>query len=203
MSVIEPYDTDGRVFQELEEGNSGIKKPEEDEEDIIEYQPVGSFWESRNKANERQHIPTSTYVPTCGPLTYRRGESSTEWSRLQRTGRRTPSGANALTTPPSCKLDPPAPSSRPLPSCPQEGIPAIDTSYRPHPAYPVDDWATRTPSPVKSVRDGITTPTLARKKGLTPSGLINVITSSWKRRSVANSELSIEASDATSNRSAP
>jgi hypothetical protein len=106
-----------------------------------------------------------------------------------------------LSVPPSCILDPPKAFARPLPTIPQKGS-LTDTSYQPHPVYPVDEWEVRTPSPVKSVRDGISTPPLCRRRGFTPTALLNVITTSWKRRVTSNSENSNEGRSQTTSRSA-
>jgi hypothetical protein len=96
----------------------------------------------------------------------------------------TPTQLYRLSIPPSIKLGPPEPASRPLPTLLIKNDFEAFTSYRPHPAYPVDDWTVRTPSPVKSVRDGISTPPPGRRKeqGRSASALMNAITSSWRRR---------------------
>ncbi|KAF1834758.1 hypothetical protein BDW02DRAFT_630140 [Decorospora gaudefroyi] len=96
----------------------------------------------------------------------------------------TPPQFYRLSVPPSVRLDPPEQASRPLPTIPQKSNSASSTSYRPHPAYPVDEWTVRTPSPVKSVREGISTPPLG-KRGEQPrsaSALMSAIASAWRRR---------------------
>ncbi|KAF2651996.1 hypothetical protein K491DRAFT_605768 [Lophiostoma macrostomum CBS 122681] len=100
-----------------------------------------------------------------------------------------------LSVPPSLRLDPPHPQpDKDLPSIPPKSEPFSPTGYRPHPAYPVEDWVARTPSPVKSLRDGISTPQLGRRRAFTASSLINVVTSAWKRRGTPSSEVSNESS---------
>jgi hypothetical protein len=95
----------------------------------------------------------------------------------------TPQQVYRLSVPPSVRLDPPEPGSRPLPTVPRKSESASSTSYRPHPAYPVDEWAVRTPSPVKSFREGISTPPLGRRReGRAVSGLMSAIASAWRRR---------------------
>jgi hypothetical protein len=97
---------------------------------------------------------------------------------------RAPNQFYRLSIPPSIKLEPPEPASRPLPKLPIKNDFEISTSYRPHPAYSVDNWTVRTPSPVKSVRDGISTPPPGRRReqGRSSSGFMSVITSAWRRR---------------------
>jgi hypothetical protein len=64
------------------------------------------------------------------------------------------------------------------------------TSYRPHPADPVEDWTMHTPSPVKLVRDSIGTPPLERRRGQgrSTSSLKSMITSTWRRRGTGLSD---------------
>ncbi|KAI4915254.1 hypothetical protein J4E85_010378 [Alternaria conjuncta] len=97
---------------------------------------------------------------------------------------RTPTPFYRLSIPPSIRLGPPEPASRPLPTLPIKNDFETSTSYHPHPAYPLDDWTVRTPSPVKSVRDGISTPPpfKRREQGRSASALMSVIASAWKRR---------------------
>ncbi|KAJ4319515.1 hypothetical protein N0V94_003849 [Neodidymelliopsis sp. IMI 364377] len=55
-----------------------------------------------------------------------------------------------LSMPPSIKFTAPEEMSQPLP-LPQKHDDLSSTAYRPHPAYPVDDWTVQTPSPAESV----------------------------------------------------
>ena len=89
-----------------------------------------------------------------------------------------------LSMPTSAELDPVVPASRPLPTLPQKSDPFSSTSYRPHPAYPVDDWIMRTPSPVKSIRENSATAPLGKRRDQTrsASSLMKAISSTWKRR---------------------
>jgi hypothetical protein len=112
---------------------------------------------------------------------------------------RTPSQFYRLSVPQSLKLDPPNPSIRNLPPIPQKKDSFSSTGYRPHPAYPAEDWIERTPSPVKSIRDGISTPPLFRRRGFTAMSLINVVASAWKRR-VSNSEHSSDTESRAASR---
>jgi hypothetical protein len=100
-----------------------------------------------------------------------------------------------LSVPPSLRLDPPQPQpDKDLPSIPSKSEPFSPTVYRPHPVYPVEEWNRRTLSPVKSLRDGISTPPIGRRRGFTASLLINVVASAWKRIGTPTSEASNEGS---------
>lgn len=98
-----------------------------------------------------------------------------------------------LSIPPAVKFSPPKfrRSSRALPTIPQKQEALTCTSYRPQPPYPIEHWTTRTPSPVKSIRESITgSPTLDRRtQGRSAASLVNMITSSWKRRGSGPSSL--------------
>lgn len=124
----------------------------------------------------RDSIASGTYIPRGAPAC---GISTGSPPSLRRRSRK---DNNRLSFPPLVKFDAPtqAPELRPLP-CPQKSD-FSSTAYRPHPAYPVEEWTIRTPSPVRSIRDGITTPPLSRG-GLvsTGAGLMGAITSTWKR----------------------
>jgi len=89
-----------------------------------------------------------------------------------------------LSIPPSIKLVAPAYPLRPLPTIPRKSDDDSPTCYRPHPAYPVDDWNISTPSPIGSVQDGVLTPPLGRwrEQGRSASALMGAITSAWRRR---------------------
>jgi hypothetical protein len=102
----------------------------------------------------------------------------------------TPPNFYRLSIPPSLKLAPPDYSSRPLPAIPQKHNPSSSLEYRPHPHYAIDEWVARTPSPVKSIRDGISTPPLTRRRGLSATSLMNVVASAWKRRGTPSSDSS-------------
>ena len=105
-----------------------------------------------------------------------------------------------LSVPPSCKLEPSVRPERPLPSTPHKSDP-LDTGYHPHPVYAVDEWEVRTPSPVKSIREGISTPPLIKRRGLTPAALMSAITSSWKRRGTPSSQYSNDLGSGRTSRS--
>jgi hypothetical protein len=98
----------------------------------------------------------------------------------------------SLSVPPTIKhvLTEPDAVSRPLPNTPQQAEASSITAYHPHPAYPVDEWRTRTPSPIRSVRKSILTPALRKQKGgrRTASSLMSAISTTWKRRATPSSE---------------
>jgi hypothetical protein len=105
-----------------------------------------------------------------------------------------------LSIPPSLKLTPPE-GRGPLPAIPQKQDSRQAHSYTAHSAYPVDEWEARTPSPVRSIRDGICTPPLGRRSGLTAASLIDVVTSAWKRRGTPTSEHSNDTGSRSGSRS--
>jgi hypothetical protein len=93
-----------------------------------------------------------------------------------------------LSMPPSIRLLPPDDASRPLPRLPHKSNSQSSIAYRPHPAYPVEEWRTRTPSPVRSVREGLSTPPLEKRKESRTASLMSAISSTWKRRGTPSSE---------------
>ncbi|KAH7402373.1 hypothetical protein DE146DRAFT_788060 [Phaeosphaeria sp. MPI-PUGE-AT-0046c] len=128
------------------------------------------------------------YIPRGAPSTSSGAEASGErkakQTRHRHSGMHTPPQYHRLSMLPSVKLDPPQPCPKPQLTGPRKSDSSSSTSYRPHPAYPFEKWRQRTPSPVKSVRDGITTPPLEKHKqqGFRASSLVNVFTSTWRRR---------------------
>lgn len=92
-----------------------------------------------------------------------------------------------LSVPPSVRLSPPKGALCELPMILEKKHMA-DTGYHPHPAYAVDDWEVRTPSPVKSIRDGIATPPPGKRRGFSASALMDAIASTWKRRGTPTPE---------------
>jgi hypothetical protein len=101
------------------------------------------------------------YVPSGAP---KMDDEQPEETQQRDSFVTTPPRFYRLSVPPSITLDPPGPTSRPLPTIPQKNNSSSSISYRPHPAYPnpVDDWAMRTPSPVKSVKEGMSNTTVGR-----------------------------------------
>lgn len=133
-------------------------------------------WQSSPCASEQLHA----YVPRGAPGAHREAQVITQQQRNSIT--RTPPESYRLSMPPSITLLPPDDASRPLPSLPTKSESQSSIAYRPHPAYPVEEWRTRTPSPVKSVREGLSTPPLEKRKEGRASSLLNAISSTWKRR---------------------
>ncbi|KAF1935643.1 hypothetical protein EJ02DRAFT_415428 [Clathrospora elynae] len=168
------------VFQECNENPSSLSQTT-----IVEARRPSTPGVSLRRVSNTSEQPRA-YTPRGAPSS--KTDISDEQPVTQAQQRdsyvRTPPQFYRLSMPPSVRLDPPEPNSRPLPMIPQKNNSASSTSYRPHPAYPVDDWTVRTPSPVKSVREGISTPPLGkrREQGRSASALMNAISSAWWRR---------------------
>ncbi|CAO2653332.1 Nn.00g027430.m01.CDS01 [Neocucurbitaria sp. VM-36] len=79
-------------------------------------------------------------------------------------------------------------ASRPLPTIPQKSDASSSTAYRPDPAYPVDDWIVRTPSPARPARESTNTELLKSKQdhSFSASSLMNMVSCTWKRRRTRN-----------------
>lgn len=201
LSIIEPAEDNldhsnkevntelNGVCQEAAEDNSHVdrddvsthdRNPEAEEKtDGASRQTYPSPTPSRTDApsSHRSSIASGTYVPLGAPGS---DLSPVSPRSLRRRGRL---DTYRLSMPPSIKFDAPQSSSRPLPLLQKHEPPSLSTTYRPHPAYPVEEWTVRTPSPVRSVRESITTPPLQNHKslGITGAGLLGVISSTWKR----------------------
>lgn len=106
--------------------------------------------------------------------------------------------AYRLSMPPSHVFAPPEPSSRPLPLIPEKKSATTEASYQPHPMVTLDDWETRTPSPVQSIRATISTPTM-RRRVMTPTGWLSAIADTWRR--IGTSSNVNENDDPSSNES--
>lgn len=132
---------------------------------------------SPKSATPREGIAYDAYIPRGAP-----GLDNFTAER-QPLYRRPRLDTYRLSMPPSIKFNAPEPSSRPLPLPRKNEQLSSSLAYRPHPAYPVEEWTIRTPSPVRSARESITTPPLENRKtlGITGGGLLGVISSTWKR----------------------
>ena len=157
---------------------------------------------SHDGGNDRSSSPFETYISTASP-----SRCTTEFHERPADQKRASSQLGSsrsyrLSVPPSCQLDPPEHSQRPMPAIPQKHHPDSmeDTSYQPHPAYPINDWEMRTPSPVQSLRETISTPTMDRrtKRGLTPTGWLGMIGNAWRRRGTPSNLSSDDGSRAAS-----
>lgn len=141
--------------------------------------------ETRQPSRGESPQKRTSYVPRGAPGT----ESTTS---DEETDTLTGPHYYRLSVPPSIKHVPAEPDavSRPRPNIPQQSESSSSTAYHTHPAYPVDDWRTSTPSPVRSVREVISTPPLGKQKGgrRTTSSLMNAISTTWKRRGTPSSE---------------
>ncbi|KAF2686091.1 hypothetical protein K458DRAFT_238457, partial [Lentithecium fluviatile CBS 122367] len=186
MSVIEPGEdaTPMRSRTQSAQGESDV---------VHQSDPDGA---SESPAKSMQ-----AYISTGAPRLESRIDSPAGEAHQRHSGVVTPPGVRRrLSVPPSCKLDPPKAPTRPLPSIPQKGDPP-GTSYQPHPVYSVDEWVVRTPSPVKSIRESISTPPLSRRRGMTPTAWMSAIATTWKRRGMSSTEHSNGGDSRTTSRS--
>ncbi|KAF2449996.1 hypothetical protein P171DRAFT_461041 [Karstenula rhodostoma CBS 690.94] len=175
LSVIEPCNTDDRLSDEAEVGK------------------VAHIQARYDGANVPPGNPHKTCMSTGSPsirvgwLSNPSDEHDPATSRL---GLGRALSDYRLAVPPSCTFDPPQPSQRALCTLPQKRDPAADTSYQPHPIYPIDEWERKTPSPVQSLRATISTPTFGRstKSRLTPTGWLNAVADAWRRRATPSSD---------------
>jgi hypothetical protein len=132
-------------------------------------------WQSSPCASDQ--LPA--YVPRGAPGAHREAQVI---AQQRNSITRTPPQSYRLSMPPSITLLPMDDASRPLPNLPNKSDSQFSIAYRPHPAYPVEEWRTRTPSPIKSIREGLSTPPLEKRKEGRASSLLNAISSTWKRR---------------------
>jgi hypothetical protein len=142
----------------------------------------------RAVAEARQHIvgvsrQLRAYIRRGAPVAAKEasGEQRNQQTRQQQSDIHTLPKFYRLSVPPSIKLVPAQQNRRPLPSVPHKSGSSSSISYRPHPGYPVEEWRVRTPSPVRSMRNGISTPPLDRHKGRA-SSFMSAISSTWKHR---------------------
>ncbi|KAF2125900.1 hypothetical protein P153DRAFT_348103 [Dothidotthia symphoricarpi CBS 119687] len=201
LSVIEPEgavsqdetedddeDTDRITNDEIEDENmaSSVRHTSERCQSMVEVKIPSTTVTPHRQASDTSEHPR-VYLPRGTPTTCPNAVDGQANAQEQRhNGVSTPSSVYRLSFPPSVKLDAPDQSLRPLPAVPEKSSSYSNTSYRPHPAYPVEEWAVRTPSPEKSFRDGVSTPPLVRKRHA--SSLMQMISSTWKRRGTPSAE---------------
>ena len=127
-----------------------------------------------------------TYVPRGAPDPQAGMSIDCDGEQAQQPVSRIPRAPKSyrLSIPPSIRLVAPVYPLRPLPTIPRKSDDDSPICYRPHPAYPMDDWNISTPSPVGSVQDSVLTPPLGRWRvqGRSASALMGAITSVWRRR---------------------
>ncbi|KAJ4986201.1 hypothetical protein SVAN01_08354 [Stagonosporopsis vannaccii] len=129
-------------------------------------------------ASHRDSIASGSYIP--------RGAAASEISTgsppsLRRRSRK---DMYRLSVPPSIKLVAPDSTSQPLPVPLKNDT--SSTAYRPHPAYPIEEWTVRTPSPVGPVRDAIATPPQGKRGVIgVGAGLMGVVQWTWRSISAA------------------
>lgn len=207
LPVIEPEDD---TQQESRSSvNSGLKNPKRDE--IPSLPPAADLHAKKSNTVSKRQKATVTSRPTRRiPVKVRRPSSCTRAAKWQPRAY-TPHGAPRvkaellserfneqasqqdsfvskppwsyrLSVPPSIKLEPPEPTLRPLPSPPRKNSSESSTAYHPHPAYPKEDWTWSTHSPVRAVRDEMTSsPGKSAGRGRVASWM-SVISSAWKHR---------------------
>ena len=180
MSVIEPYEDSARDDETM----SGSRAASRDAEDSQLHSPTKRITRRRSPVETMKPTTAKTSQPSAGaseqPRAYvpRGAPLMRPSSRIHR-----------LSVPPSIRLCPPGDTSRPLPKTPHKSDSQSSIAYRPHPAYPMDEWRERTPSPVKSIREGLSTPPLEKRRGGSrASSLMNAISSTWRRRGTPSSE---------------
>ncbi|KAJ4361806.1 hypothetical protein N0V83_010747 [Neocucurbitaria cava] len=96
-------------------------------------------------------------------------------------------------------------ASRPLPTVPRKSESSSSTAYRPHPPYPVDDCPVRTPSPVRSVREGEGTrgSKTRQEHTFSASSLMSMVACSLKRCRIRGSAAGNDAPGSDTARGAP
>ncbi|KAF2175657.1 hypothetical protein K469DRAFT_679615 [Zopfia rhizophila CBS 207.26] len=198
MSLIEPYS--------FEPGGLDPQKKTKEE---CEMTPEDSREESSE--SEENDTPTPSprayYIPSGAPESSSRLSAGSALSDRcsekpeprRHSGGGTPPRFYQLSVPSSLRLAPPEPS-KDLPSIPKKSDSLSSLAYRPHPAYPVEDWTERTPSPAKSIIDGISTPPLDRKRGIMAVSLMSVVTNALRRRGAPSSEFVSETGSRTASR---
>ncbi|EAT80733.1 hypothetical protein HBI56_227900 [Parastagonospora nodorum] len=189
MPIIEPYDADGSQ-RSLSTARNVSRASTRGDDIFFECGDSAAATEGQaasSVSGPAQCVSGSleqprAYIPRGAPSE----KASEETLRTGRQSRQRHSGgvgtapqSYRLSMPPSIKLVPTQQSNKVLPTIPKKDDARSSTAYSPHPAYPVDEWRLRTPSPVKSVREGISTPPMAKSRA---SSLFSAFTSSWKRR---------------------
>lgn len=133
--------------------------------------------------------PTSDSRRHSAPLTALQPQSEIPQgiveSPLRRSIQETPKNFYRLSVPPSLRLAPPASH---LAASPKKTTPNGSLASLIEVPRLVGEWAQRTPSPIKSIRSGIQSPTPSetRKRGNSMAALRNVVASALRRRVVTN-----------------
>ena len=143
----------------------------EDEEAIEDIRCTTSAAKSRNSISISIHDgspkhPISIRTSPVNQTPDRHSTSNTPFGSVRNLYR--------LSFPPRVTLNPTNPDTRDLPTIPRKSGSPSSTEYHPHPAYPVEEWALQTPSPIQSIRNGLKTPPLKGK------GIFGVLRD-WKK----------------------
>ncbi|PVI04027.1 hypothetical protein DM02DRAFT_669400 [Periconia macrospinosa] len=107
---------------------------------------------------------------------------------------------NRPCAPPPVQIESSKHSPRRLLAMEKKDVVAEQTSHQAQVDYPVDEWTVRTPSPIKSLREGISTPPLTSRSSLSASGIISAIANTWRRRGAASSESSVNGGSRNASR---
>lgn len=194
LSVIEPDDTSIKRASDAD-----IHLIERQQSDELLHSPYDSVDDDQSSDDQAKFQTGSPRKRTTGlrrrPADVTRAPTRLNMSRA--------SSDYRLSVPPSHESHPPELSPRPVPIVPQKQSPAriedLDYQHRP-PVYPMDDWERRTPSPVQSMRETISTPTMVRrtKRGIMPTGWLSAIGHAWRRRGTSSHVPSDDGSRAAS-----
>jgi hypothetical protein len=194
-------DVDFSVIEPCEPGT--IDSTNNEEKDEISW--VEALKEVDMEEDGENRAPTpypQAYIPSGAPHADARALDDRPDSQHshQHSDVTTPPQFYELSVPPTLKLEPTRHAYRPLPLIPPKTDSSSGlTAYRPHPAYPVEDWVPSTPSPVKSIRGMISTPPLlGRKKAYAPSSLVNLVANAWKKCRTPRGEFSSGGTDSRS-----
>ncbi|KAF2106088.1 hypothetical protein BDV96DRAFT_625993 [Lophiotrema nucula] len=191
---------DGRyskiVLPDPEKPRDEGKQTEEDsdakDEDVFE----------ANNVSDPSSVSQDYYVPSGAPG----GDTAAPQTviddspEVRHSGLGTPPRFYRLSIPPRLRFEPPTTAAENVPA-PSKSDSSSSTAYRPHPAYPSDDWAVRTPSPIKSFRDGISTPPPGTRRGFSGLTIMHAVSNAWKKRGQAGAEHSSDAGSRTTSRS--
>lgn len=160
---------------------------------------------SKTSNQPRTYIPSGTpEVDKSSPDMHaeKRNNSNNETASQRSSSVSTPPHFYRLSIPPSIRLAPPDAASAPcpVPACRSES--ASSTAYRPHPAFAVDEWKKRTPSPVRGVRESITTPPMVKASERAGLMFRKMLPAAWRRRTVSGPSAASPATGRVGARSA-
>lgn len=192
LSVIEPCGTDGSQSEEA------------DSRDLAQQDFRDSMPSSHGGADDTPSRFMDTHAPTSPAKRHTLSRTHPDEQGQATSGINFGRGISShrLSVPPAFRFDPPEHPEQGPRTVPQKRDTMADTSYQPHPVYPINDWETKTPSPIQSLRDTISTPTMgnggAIKRALTPTGWLNAVAGAWRRRATSSDPSSDDGGSTTS-----